>query len=1054
MASISYSTPGWHEWVVPDDVTEVQIDVRGAGSAGREGGRVLGKQVVQPGQSLFVLIGSQGNAAVGRVGGSSPQWGGGGPGGDGHQDRRGGDSGAGATIVRREARDGRILAVAAGAGGRAGQDSALGGLGGADTGGSGQKGGGSLAPQVAVPTGGTQSGSGQPGINTTNGGSGFNGKRGQNSILGAAGAGGTYGGIASHGGGGGGGGYYPGSGGTASNASTMPATGGSGGSNYTGNLSDVQSWRGEGSTSVGLATLNWSTSPGLNQPPTPPTDVYINGIAEADELSTRSVGNITISATMGDPNASDVVRMIAQLSASPDFPAPWQIVGPYVSNGQRTSVAFNGLSQQTHYYARLWGQDSFGVISSTYNAINFWTNRAPNPPELIQPAENSANPEDVPVTFDWKSDDPDDEGQVGYQLRYREAATIVKPATEWLIYDGGRSTDTTAVLAENLFAGNVIYEWGVRTRDVGGLWSNWSLVQSWYSLGTTTPPRPLTPSRDEAVNLETDVMFVWQFSDPSPSDSQSKADIRYRVAGTDDGSWLTLPGQTDSDLGKTGFIHKPRGTAAIDSQSPNNPIKSFTGYYGPEPPAAGPGIPGTDVNGNTTTGIPGSAQFWVVDNVNFTSGFHYEWQVRTYDQAGNQSEWSPSEFFWTVTLQPWVNPPTADAGLPLGSLGCGEHRVFLYQQGGTVQLGEITPIAALTYGRLRDDISHALLTTNGFGQGCGDLLRDAHCWLNEIVVFRDGKRVWEGPVTRLAFTPTGVEIEAQDPMAYVYRRIMRQGYNDSYRIVRGEQVGLTTVVRRAQQIILNAMAPWDMNLLPYLTTLNNPDDARQSRVVPDYAKTAWEEVDDLAATAGLDYTTVGRRIILWDTHRSVGRLPELRDEDFSGSLIVTEYGMQLSNYYAVTNGQGVWGAHLQDPDLYSPYGPVELLASAYGEAVSGTDDVLTPDARDQLVKVMEGQAKRGAAGRWPTPTVVRVPDNSQLSPDAPVTMDQLIPGVWIPIRSSNTLREVSQWQKLDSVTVNVNADGEQVLVVMSPAPGVDEDPDLGDDPDAEEEPVG
>ena len=65
--------------------------------------------------------------------------------------------------------------------------------------------------------------------------------------------------------------------------------------------------------------------------------------------------------------------------------------------------------------------------------------------------------------------------------------------------------------------------------------------------------------------------------------------------------------------------------------------------------------------------------------------------------------------------------------------------------------------------------------------------------------------------------------------------------------------------------------------------------------MPPWSTTAWEQVDDLAATAGLDYTVIGRRILLWDTHVPIGRLPTMTDGDFSDSPIVTEYGMQTAH---------------------------------------------------------------------------------------------------------------------------------------------------------------
>jgi len=199
-------------------------------------------------------------------------------------------------------------------------------------------------------------------------------------------------------------------------------------------------------------------------------------------------------------------------------------------------------------------------------------------------------------------------------------------------------------------------------------------------------------------------------------------------------------------------------------------------------------------------------------------------------------------------------------------------------------------------------------------------------------------------------------------------------------------------------------------------------------------------VDDLAATAGLDYTTVGRRILLWDTHRPVGRLPEMRDGDFSDSTIVTEYGMQLATFFAVTNGSGVVGWHSEQKGMV-PYGPIEQLASSYSDSEGAGGDAMTPEAKAAAERSLIEQAQRNISGRWPAPLIVRVPDNTTLSPKANVGFQQLIPGVWLPLRSVNTPRQVSQWQKLDSVAVEVSDAGEQVHVVFSPAPNGGNDPD-------------
>jgi hypothetical protein len=305
--------------------------------------------------------------------------------------------------------------------------------------------------------------------------------------------------------------------------------------------------------------------------------------------------------------------------------------------------------------------------------------------------------------------------------------------------------------------------------------------------------------------------------------------------------------------------------------------------------------------------------------------------------------------------------------------------------------------------------------------------------------------VWEGPITRISGTHDALEIEAQDVMVYVYRRILRQGYNDAYRIINGQQVGMKTVVQRATRIIMNCLAYDDPNVLGYLTPVENSEDAKNSRVVNDFTTTAWEEIDNLAAQAGLDYTVVGRRIVLWDTHRPIGRLPEMRDGDFSDSPIVTEYGMSASNFFGVTNNDDVFGYATEvspGDDDAGPTGWLEQLASAYGQSeADATSRELTRADKEQLKITLGEQAQRNLKGRWPPPLVVRIPDNSTLSADLNIGINQIVPGVWIPLRATDTVRKVSQWQKLDSMEVSEDSQGERISVVMSPAPNGGGDPD-------------
>jgi hypothetical protein len=975
-------TGRWQRFSVPHGVEYITVTLLGAGSGSVRGGQVTGRLKVKGIGTLWVGVGGRGNAGSGTRGGV-PGFGAGGPGGGGAHP---GASGGGATSIRSGTTTGPVRAVAGGAGGTSGD------------GGKGGQGGNSVGENGWTPfTGPDNPGDGSEGHATggTQDQGGFGGQSGLAAlpdgssailaILGAAGAGGSATGANSYGGGGGGGGYRSGGGGQSGLLDTAPGGGGAGGSNYSGDLINATNSRGEGALGNGSVTFSWVEPPPANQPPSPPTQVKIVGIDATAEMATRSMGQVSITARVSDPEGKRT-RLVARLSTSRDFTVGVHtLVGSSVASGQRSTVTFTGLARNTLYYGRLYSRDDRGHTSTNYAAISFWTNRNPEAPTLISPADGTTISSVSSVTFDWQHNDLDEGSptQRGWQLRWRHARTALSAAGAWTTVAASDAV-TSHVLPSGTFTPNRNYEWQVRTQDPQGLWGEWAVPQTFFISGTTLSPLPLAPSLSEAVNTDDLVPFSWLFRSPSSGDSQVTADVRYRVIGADD--WITVVG---------------------DLTTPGS-------------------FPGRDIPDGSL--IP---------------GHHYEWQVRTKATVGSLvSDWSESADFWTVSTPGLGTSPASalsDYEDLSGVLGQGENRAFVYSKGGQFSLGEITNTTMVRWDRRRDDISEATVTVTNLDADTTALLSQVHTWMHELVIFRNDVRVWEGPITLIEDDPSGVAtIQAKDVMAWVYRRIMRQGYNDSYRVVNGVELGAFSVVQRAAQIILNGLAPDDPNILRYLTTFNFPDDAGESRVVPVFSRTAWEEVDDMAATAGLDYTTVGRRIVLWDTHRAIGRLPEMRSSHFSSPPIVSEYGMQLATAFGVTNNNGIYGLTEKPP---SDYGLVEQLASAYGETDGGTTDVLTPAARLSLEQNLTSQAVRNIGGRWPAPVVVRVPDNSTLQPDTPVAINSLVPGVWIPLRAATRIRNIAQWQKLDSMTCTQTSEAEQITVVMSPAPNGGQDPD-------------
>lgn len=997
-------TGGWQTFDVPANTTVIRVTIKGAGSQGSPGGRVRGKLRVKGRDTIKILVGEQGRGGAGQAGGGGTT-GGGGPGGNGGSPSRlGGMSGGGATELRLNTQDGEILAVAGGAGGQSGDGGSNGGSGGGDRGQDGTRAGGGSAN---VATGGTQSKGGDGGTVPSN--PGYNGFAANDNLSNRGGEGGHSSQDKCFGGGGGGGGYHAGGGGQAGKAGVFNGGGGGGGSSFTGGLHDVD--LNDRAGGIGHGQVIFEYDPDGDPNPITPTDVKVNGVAETAEMAIRSYG-ATISARVQDTVSGATfvtdndVRMYVLLSPFMDPGEPTQIItdiGRFtlIGNGVEatggiSTATINGLNPATLYRGRVYAQDNRGQFSNSYASLSFWTNRPPNAPILVSPAPDTEFDSDDPIVFEWTHSDPDaesghPEAQTNGILAFRLAATVKDSAGPWNNIPLFGSGNTITIPAADLTPGRW-YEWIVQTNDPQGAASPWSPPSNFFINAIALPPTLIGPGGGEAIYAAENNVFEWRFNTMLTDETQVTADIRYRAVGAVD--WETITGDLDA---------------------------------------------------------PGSSPRWLIDAETFTEGVHYEWQARTHTSTSTVSLWSASMFFWSVALpvgQPDIIP--IDVTRMQEALGQYKNKVYVYYRGGRIPVGEIKPIYDIQWERKRDDFGTCTIHVNTWDPETKELLQSLRPWAFELVVFRNGIRCWEGPITRMSSKADSLEVEARDVLAYVYRRIMRNGYNDSYQFVGNQQVGLKTVVYRAQRIVTNALIYDDPNVLPYLTPVHNVGDAIQSRVVKAYTRTAFNELDDLAAHAGLDYSVAGRRIILNDTHRPIGKLPELGDSDFSTPPEVTIYGMAYATDFAVTNNNGYYGIATRGRDAAgepvgdaAQTGYIEQLASEYGESDptgAGTDS-LTSDEATALQATLAAQADRNIAARYPMPVVVRIPDNSSLDPNVNLGINQLIPGVWAPLRATGGLIQASQWQKLDSMTVRQDASGEKISVVFSPAPNGGTDPD-------------
>jgi hypothetical protein len=365
----------------------------------------------------------------------------------------------------------------------------------------------------------------------------------------------------------------------------------------------------------------------------------------------------------------------------------------------------------------------------------------------------------------------------------------------------------------------------------------------------------------------------------------------------------------------------------------------------------------------------------------------------------------------------------------VSTLGTGTYEVYLTDRGGGPFIDKVPAITTLRWNRLRDDISSASVFIESPSAECAAILGAARTVRNEVVIFRNGDRVWEGPITLLQYRKGQITVEAKDPLWYASRRALNPGIdwskvggsvsnpNDGP----GQDIvpGLLPVLRQAFGD--GTSDPYGFNVGKWLLPISGPDNPYSKRIVPRYSRTVWEVLDSLAEDGGLDYTVIGRRIMWWDTHLRAFILPRLTDDDFMDSLVVNEYGSDLATRRFRTDNAGKVTSAVAPSEWLTYYGPIDTVVSSTEETVP---DATSPEA--------EAGVASDLAAQYPAPVHVHLPDGTALSCDAPVGINELIPGAWVPLYSTLTARKVEQWMKVDSVNVDWDATGERVSMNLIP----------------------
>ncbi len=346
---------------------------------------------------------------------------------------------------------------------------------------------------------------------------------------------------------------------------------------------------------------------------------------------------------------------------------------------------------------------------------------------------------------------------------------------------------------------------------------------------------------------------------------------------------------------------------------------------------------------------------------------------------------------------------------PSQRFGCGVHRVFLAPrgEGGTSVLAEL-PWTQLTYGRKLDDMSAASVT---LAESC---VPQPEPFAHEVVVYRDNRVVWVGPVTEPV---DGVNEEGVDdfqiPARDLFQWFERRWIPASARRLRGE----------ALQFSLEDLA-FMFRLIAEEALEDDPSPNIQFAVSPtgvtgtrSYAAGAFtrsaDAMRELSRTA-VDWTMRGRTMICGGRE-----VPAVANFVLTGNTVVNprrrRIGLNAASEVAVIGGSSPTGG-----------APYAAIATDPGSIMGLVQQVI------QEADIADPYSVRAAA-RTHLAFAKAAPFelSCQLSPELAVGFDDLIPGTVVPVHMDLVWARIHEPMRLQTVDVSARAEDNTETITVT-----------------------
>lgn len=344
-------------------------------------------------------------------------------------------------------------------------------------------------------------------------------------------------------------------------------------------------------------------------------------------------------------------------------------------------------------------------------------------------------------------------------------------------------------------------------------------------------------------------------------------------------------------------------------------------------------------------------------------------------------------------------------------LGCPSgYGAVIFRRGGDHPTFSLRGLTALSWSRRLDAISTAQVQIAKMTAGptCCSELGQTQPWSHELGIFRDNQLMWQGPVQSIVEDKDFVTVAAADVLAWMQVRLNRTDveFIDT-------DIDQTDI---AVYFINQAFAPDDPHVTEYVVTVPTGATAQVQRKAA-YTTTWFAALDELSKQ-DVDYTTVGRRILVGGDLSALSPRMALSDAAFVNNVEVIMDGANLATKFCASGQEGANLVCVGGVDPF--YGLVERIVSA---------DSITAD----YLARYNAQSEYNV--HYPQPIVITVPSDASLTDAAPIGIDQLVCGARIDVALTSFCRDIAQPMRLSGMSAAWDGQFETVNVTLEPFTG-------------------